>query len=282
MQWPSRQSIVWECLPNAYSGLITNPSRQLLVPIIQWIDRTSVTGNGRFSLKPYMFTPAIFTESFWRTIQAWGYHGYLPKRKTSTAQNHTQLQGDNIWNYHAQLSQVLHSFRTSKSRLRRVTLPMGPTGVIVVDFVPCILYVIHDMQEGDMLCGSYGPHTPQIQRQSRSCNVDYKGLACHNRMCKYLYADPMHSIAQSDDLAIQQSWSQHGLDNAFQHVEMADPDRGIFGATPVETLHSNFDKHSLEISKVPLVDAHCGLHESIPCAPKFLFLSTRIIAHCCS
>jgi hypothetical protein len=34
---------------NAYSGLITNPSRQLFVPIIQWIDRTSVTGNGRFS-----------------------------------------------------------------------------------------------------------------------------------------------------------------------------------------------------------------------------------------
>jgi hypothetical protein len=51
---------------NTYSCLITNPSRQLLVPIIQWIDRTSVTGNDRFSLKPYMFTPAIFTG----TIQA--------------------------------------------------------------------------------------------------------------------------------------------------------------------------------------------------------------------
>ncbi len=136
----------------AYSRLITNPSCQLLVPIIQWIDCTSVTGNDRFSLKPYMFTPAIFAELFWRTIQAWGYHGgYLPKSKTSTAQNQTQLQGDNIWNYHAQLSKVLHSFTTSKSRLCGVTLPMGPTGVIIVDIVPCILYVIHDMQEGNML-----------------------------------------------------------------------------------------------------------------------------------
>jgi hypothetical protein len=41
----------------AYSRLITNPSHQLLVPIIQWIDCTSMTGNDRFSLKPYMFTP---------------------------------------------------------------------------------------------------------------------------------------------------------------------------------------------------------------------------------
>jgi hypothetical protein len=33
---------------NAYSCLITNPSCQLLVPIIQWIDHTFVTGNDRF------------------------------------------------------------------------------------------------------------------------------------------------------------------------------------------------------------------------------------------
>jgi hypothetical protein len=49
---------------------------------------------------------------------------------------------------------------------------MGPTGVIIVDIVPCILYVIQDMQEGDMLCGRYGPLTPQIQRQSRLCSVE--------------------------------------------------------------------------------------------------------------
>ena len=139
----------------AYARLITDPTRQLLVPIIQWIDRTSVTGNDRFSLKPYMFTPAIFTELLRRTIQAWGYHGYLPKSKTSTAQIQTQLQGDNIRNYHAQLIMVLQSFRTSKSRLHGVTLPIGPLGVMTVDIIPCILFVIQDMQEGDMLCGRF-------------------------------------------------------------------------------------------------------------------------------
>ncbi|KAI2500845.1 hypothetical protein MHU86_13631 [Fragilaria crotonensis] len=47
----------------AYDRLITDPQKQLFVPIIQWIDRTSVTGNDRFSLKPYMFQP------FYRKIQ---------------------------------------------------------------------------------------------------------------------------------------------------------------------------------------------------------------------
>jgi hypothetical protein len=53
-----------------------------------------------------------------------------------------------------------------------------------------------------MLRGRYGPHTPEIQRKLRLCNVDYKGLACCNRRCIYLYADPKHSMAQSDELAI--------------------------------------------------------------------------------
>jgi hypothetical protein len=63
------EALLGSVYQNAYSRLITNPSRQLLVPIIQWIDRTSVTGNDRFSLKPYMFTFAKFAESFRRTIQ---------------------------------------------------------------------------------------------------------------------------------------------------------------------------------------------------------------------
>jgi hypothetical protein len=37
---------------DAYKRLITDPKRQLFVPIIQWVDRTHVTGDGWFSLKP--------------------------------------------------------------------------------------------------------------------------------------------------------------------------------------------------------------------------------------
>jgi hypothetical protein len=85
----------WE----AISKYVKHPERELFVPIIQWIDRTSVTGNDRFSLKPYMFTPAIFTEKFCPQIEAWRYHGFLPKSRASSAQNQIQPQGDNLWKY---------------------------------------------------------------------------------------------------------------------------------------------------------------------------------------
>lgn len=222
----------------AYDRLITDPSKQLFVPIIQWIDRTTVSGNERFSLKPYMFTPAIYTATFRRTIQAWGYHGYLPKPKVSSAQNAVQRQGDNIRNYHAQLGTVLETFRTANERLRNVRLPLGHTGSIVVDVVTCILFVIQDMQEGDQLCGRFGPHAARIQRQCRACDVSYEDLDNPQVNCHYLYSAPMHMIALETDDQQRARWSQHRLDNIFNKVPLADPLRGILGSTPVETMHA--------------------------------------------
>ena len=176
-----------------------------------------------------MLTPATFTESFRRTIQAWGYHGILPKPKTSSAQNQTFKLGDNIQNYHAQLQVVLSSFRTSSLRLQNVQLPFGLTGSIYVDIITCILFVIQDMQEGDALCGRYGLHTPQIQRHCRSCHVSYTQLDPPIFTCRYLLATPMAMIAASKNKAIRTRWSQHAVHNAFQDEMLADPVRGIFG-----------------------------------------------------
>ena len=238
---------------DAYQRMITDPTRQLFVPIIQWIDRTSVTGNSRFSLKPYMFTPAIFKETFRRRIQAWGYHGFLPKPKLSSAQNRGMKQGDNIRNYHDQLHAVLKSFITAGPMLTNVILPIGPTGQMKVDVITCILFVIQDMQEGDMLCGRYGTHTSGTQRHSRACNVDYDNLDNHNVKCKYLLAADMAAIAKHPKPAIQKQWSQHKLNNVFDYVPLADPIRGIYGATPVETMHA-FRKGMIEVVTFMVLD----------------------------
>ena len=48
----------------------------------------------------------------------------------------------------------------------------------------------------------------------------------------------MAQIVNSPDDSICQQWSQHYLNNAYHYVPMADPVRGIFGATPVETMHA--------------------------------------------
>jgi hypothetical protein len=84
------------------------------------LHRTTISGNDQFSLKPYMFTPAIFKEKFGRSIKAWGYHGFLPKNTTSAAQNAIKKQGDTMRNYHKELEAVLTTFRESGPRLKGI------------------------------------------------------------------------------------------------------------------------------------------------------------------
>ena len=87
------------------------------------------------------------------------------KLKLSSAQNQIQRQGDPICKYHMQLRKVLDTFTSANERLRNIILPLGPTKSIRVDVVTCLLFVIQDMQEGDMLCGQYGNHSSRgIQR----------------------------------------------------------------------------------------------------------------------
>jgi hypothetical protein len=174
-----------------------------------------------------MLTPAIFKEKFRRTIQAWGYHGFLPKSKDSSAQNQSKSQGDNVRDYHAQLYIVLESFTSAGPQLCNVTLPIGPTGSMCVDIVTYILCVIQDMQEGDMLCGRFGPHTPTIQRHCCACNASYAELDNPNTVCDFVLSRDMAQIANSLDDSICQQWSQHYLNNAYDYVPMADP-IGVF------------------------------------------------------
>jgi hypothetical protein len=66
--------------------------------------------------------------------------------------------GDAIQNYHEELNGVLESWKCSP-QFCGVYLPIGPKGKICVNIVTCVLFIIQDMQGGDMLCGWYGVHT---------------------------------------------------------------------------------------------------------------------------
>ena len=153
---------------------------------------------------------------------------------------------DAIQNYHEELNGVLELFWKCSPQLRVVYLPIGPKGKICVDIVTCVLFIIQDMQEeGDMLCGWYGVHTSGIQRAHHCCDMNYDDLKNCDVHCKYLVASDMDVIARSEDDETRKQWSQHKLDNAFVHIQFADPERGIFGATPLKTMHA-FRKDVIE------------------------------------
>jgi hypothetical protein len=96
------------------------------VPIVQWIDRTSITGNSRFSLKPPCSRLPFLKNRFAALIKHGDIAGFCPKPKTSSAQNKSDKQGYTIHNYHAQLHAVLQSnngHKNRKSILRTAAVP---------------------------------------------------------------------------------------------------------------------------------------------------------------
>ncbi len=88
-----------------------------------------------------------------------------------------------------------------------------------------------------MLRGWYGVHTSGVQFSNYCCDVNYDNLKRCDVHCSYLVASNMDVIARSNDVRKKQ-WSQHKLDSASEHIAFADPECGIFGASPVETMHA--------------------------------------------
>jgi hypothetical protein len=166
-----------------------------------------------------MFTPAIFFERFWRCIKAWGYHGFMPKRKSSSAQNQVQHQGNSINNYHTELGGAHESFRECGPHLCGVVLPIGPSCYLRVDIVTCLPFVIQDMQEGDMLCaGCFGTHTSGVQCHCQLYDVQYNHLDDCEIRCIFVEAFDMTHLAERSDLATRTQWSEHQLRNAFDCI----------------------------------------------------------------
>ena len=88
-----------------------------------------------------------------------------------------------------------------------------------------------------MLCGRYGTHTSNIYRHCRACDVSWEDLDNPDVIFEKVNAADMAAICWSDQQTLRE-WSQHQVDNVFNEIEFGDPERGIFGATPIENVSS--------------------------------------------
>jgi hypothetical protein len=81
----------------------------------------------------------------------------------------------------------------------------------------------------------------------------------------------MGFIARSNDDDLRKRWSQHKLENAFEHIAFANPERGILGATPVETMHVFWKGVIEKVTKLIL--------DSLPASKKAAFDDLAIAFH---
>ena len=66
-----------------YHRLVSNPSKQLLCPLICYTDGTQIDSLSRFAVEPFLFTPAVLTYSAHCKADAWQPFGYVQQLKSN-------------------------------------------------------------------------------------------------------------------------------------------------------------------------------------------------------
>ena len=149
-----------------------------------------------------------------------------------------------IQNYHAELGFAFASFMESVPCLCGVVFPIGPSCCLCVGIVTCMLFIIQDVQEGDMLCGHFGTHASGVQYHCQSCDVQYNHRDDWKITCEFVEASGMTHTAERSDVATRTQWSQHQLRNAFNGI--------ILLILCVESLVQHLLKQCMPLGKVLL------------------------------
>ena len=221
-----------------YDRLVKDPSKDFLCPVIVYGDRSQVDQHSRFSLEPFTFSLSIFTEKFRRKAEAWRPLGYIHDLKTSTAHKRSRYgPGDTVRIHHMQLRKLFETLATASERLKNIWIPSA-NGLVCVDVICPLLFIIADNEEADKLSGRYGSHQKGIQRRCRSCNVPNTELANPEFVCQRHPWAVLDAVAKSDNPDLHKEYSQHRLDSVFNYVPLSDPVYGINSMMPPDALHN--------------------------------------------
>ena len=250
----------WKSLCN------TEPdSKEILVPVILYMDGVNIDKQGKHSLTPLNMTLGIFNTATRRLPEAWEtlyFHptvDYLNQGgKNHTRNNKLNSRQAVLANLHAGLAEALKSFKKlcdSSAPIEWNNLPYaGKIWSVRMKFA--IAYVIGDSVEHDKMCGRYGSYS-NAQSLCRHCSCPI--YLSNNTFYNYPRSnrssiDPTFKLFLPSDL-IQDSHqddhyfksiSHYPIDNAFHKLQFGSGNpNNIHMATPAESLHM----HKLGVEK---------------------------------
>jgi uncharacterized protein Smg (DUF494 family) len=139
---------------------------------------------------------------------------------------------------HKMLDVILESFReVQKTGFKWDLRYRGKT--YDVEFVPFVIFMKCDTQEGDVLCGSYTTRTGNVSQLCRYCCCPTQDTDNPQANYDFKTVPMVKAFVDAKDMVALQDLSQHCFDNAFHKLRFSPiNNQGIHGATPSEMLHA--------------------------------------------
>jgi hypothetical protein len=139
---------------------------------------------------------------------------------------------------HTQLDVILESYREVQKKGFMWNLRYrGRT--YEVEFVPFVIFVKCDTQEGDQICGSFTSRTKNVSQFCRICCCPREETDNPQANFPVKTVPMIKPLVDLKDLTALQELSQQVVENAFYKIRFSPVNqRGIHGATVSEMLHA--------------------------------------------
>jgi hypothetical protein len=222
-----------------YHMFCQHKGRDVLLPVILFIDKTHTDATGRLKQEPVLFTLGCFSLKTRQNPKAWRLLGYIPDMASL---NITQESNDNMKDYHSMLKVILESLvKVQESGGFRwdLTIRRKKFPVVFRCFVP---FVCGDNEGLNKLCGRYGSNTG-IQHLCRLCKIPSEDIGAthddiHEMFDKKSIAKIGEGRTPQEQKEISRSISHHLIKNAFESVHFGCfNEGGIHQCSPFDLLH---------------------------------------------
>ena len=212
--------------------LINNPTKELLCPLILYLDALVVDAYGNLSLEPVTFTLGIFNRALRHMAKAWKTLGFIEDLDKLFGAN--QINADEkADDYHAILAIILADIKeiqkaggidwvfeiNGTKHKRRLKIP--------------IMFIIGDCKGHDVLCARVASH--QAHYLCRDCNCSKESGDDPMVVCVFHKQSVIEKLSKKECKAIS---FRKLIVNAFSGVCFGANPYGINVATPPEALHA--------------------------------------------
>ena len=214
--------VLWS---EGWSRYCDSNKKEVLCPILFFIDKTHTDVQGKLSLEPVCFTLGIFNRKTRNKSHAWRTIGYVPN--FDLLSKYKGKAEEKIRDYHFVLSTIFED----------IYIAQKSNGLPCVLFdKKCILKVpvlsfLGDTEGHDKLVGRLGSRN-KVPTICRYCDCQRESSSDERLISNYIQQETIHSGGE-----ILKTLGYYNITNACHSLQYCDPERGIHGATPGEIVH---------------------------------------------
>jgi hypothetical protein len=220
----------------AYQVHVKQKRRDVLCPIILFIDKTHTDQHGKLTLEPVTMTLGIFNLNMRRRPQAWRTIGYIPNMAKIEMVNMTSTQKQE--DYHAMLNVIVTPLAKLQQLEGIAWKMMYKNKVHQVVFKIPVLFISGDSVGHDQLVG----------RTMSYANANFLCRCCNCPAAET--GNPYFKFKPTKQSKIERLLLRNDTDgleamgyinirnNALHQLIFCDTEQGVNGSTPAELLHT--------------------------------------------